>query len=61
MTTTVKYCSRCAGLLSLLSPRNENEIRFYWAGVRQIRPAIHKGQCEKCGRTESLTYYRFPG
>jgi hypothetical protein len=59
MTTTVRYCSRCAGLLSLLSPRTENEIRFYRASVRQIRPVIQKGSCEKCGRTESLTYYRF--
>ena len=29
MTTTDKCCSRCSGMLSVLRPRTENEIRFY--------------------------------
>jgi hypothetical protein len=58
--TTIKYCSRCAGLLSLLRPKTENEMLFYWATIRQLRPISLTGACDKCGQRENLAYYRLP-
>jgi hypothetical protein len=58
--TTSKYCSRCAGLLSVFRPTTEKEMLFNWAAVRQLRPLSLTGTCDKCGQRENLAFYRLP-
>ncbi len=61
MTTTVKYCLRCAALISLLRPSTEDEIRFLGAAQHHYLPIKPEGPCDKCGQTKRLTYYQLPG
>jgi len=60
MTMTVKYCPKCCERLSFAAPRNEDEIKFYWAKLRRHGSVIRQGICDHCGREASVTSYPVP-
>jgi hypothetical protein len=57
MSMTVKYCLKCGDRLSYTAPRNEEEIKFYWAKLRRHGSVTREGICDSCGREGSVTSY----
>jgi hypothetical protein len=57
MSMTVKYCLKCGDRLSYTAPRDEDEIKFYWAKLRRHGAVTRQGTCDGCGREASVTSY----
>ncbi len=60
MTMTGTYCSKCCDRLSFTAPRNEDEIKFYWAKLRRHGLVTRQGIGDNCGRETILTSYSIP-
>jgi hypothetical protein len=57
MSMTVKYCLKCGDRLSYSAPRNEDEIKYYWAKLRRHGSITREGICDSCGCEASVTSY----
>ena len=57
MSMTVQYCLKCGDRLSYTAPKNEDEIKYYWAKLRRHGLVTREGTCDGCGREASVTSY----
>jgi hypothetical protein len=60
MSMTVRYCLKCGDRLSYTAPRNEDEIKYYWAKLRRHGSVTRQGICDGCGHEASVTCYPVP-
>jgi hypothetical protein len=58
MSMTVQYCLKCGDRLSYTAPRNEEEIKYYWAKLRRHGSVTREGTCDGCGCESRVTSYQ---